>query len=261
MNRFGFWRRAASVTSGMLRHVLKFSVGWHKLLSSFVALLAIQLSACELVKYIRPDGVNATISWSQAGADFEPHISSACDSMISVESRDDCSSALRELFLAADLKLWNAIDGRNLTWQQRPPRELPEHLLRDFTMGGRVQHLHGYRSDAHSYRVAYSADDIAALIDNARARNVGAAYPQIDIRLFSSAARPLCENIPACNHRQPTIARHARVEQLSPHMRPCSGGCRPSRCHVGRARYRVRLHQAVVRERRHSPGCCIRSDG
>jgi hypothetical protein len=193
----------------MVRNASKYSFGWGSLLSCVAMMWAIQMSACETVRYLRPDGTNVTMLWSQAGADFEPHISSACTSMISAASRDQCSSALRHLFLAADLKLWNAIDGRNLTWQQRPPRELPGHLQNRFTMGGSLEHLRAYRCDSHSYRVAYSTDDITALIDKARARNAGTAYPQIDIRLFSSTApSPLQEHwqSPSTHHRSAMLA-------------------------------------------------------
>ena len=165
--------------------------GLHKLLVCIALLLpSLVVVECELVQRAGSNGLSASMEWSQAGADFEQHITHACADNVVFdavnESFEQCASAYRELFLAADLKLWNAIDGRNLTWEQRPLRVIPEHLVDQFAMGGRVQLLRSYRSDAQSPSLAFSSDDISALVDRARAREPGAAYPQVDRLLYSS---------------------------------------------------------------------------
>jgi hypothetical protein len=168
---------------------------------SFLVLMAtFRISSCELVQFTSPEGIRASIDWSVAGADFEPLISSACDG--SPAARAACASELRPAFLAADLKLWNAMDGRNVTWHERPARLMPQHLADQFTMGGRVQHLKFYRSDSLSPSYEYGSDDIAILIDKARARVPGKAYPNVDRHIYACrAALPPPHPLPSPIHK------------------------------------------------------------
>ncbi len=154
-------------------------------LKSFALLAMMHFSNCELVRYTALDGSTATMEWSTAGADFETHINEACTKVDGHASFDVCASKLRELFLAADLKLWNALDAKNFTWEQRPARSMPAHLVDQFTFGGKIQHLHWYRSDSGGPHPPYSSGDIDALIERARSRVPGSAYPHVDAGLFS----------------------------------------------------------------------------
>ena len=154
------------------------------------------------------------MDWSQAGADFEPHISVACAQPFGFDSFEQCASKLRESFLNADLKLWNAIEGRHVPWEQRPQRLMPAHLVDKFTMGGKVQHLRLYRSDSSVSGVAYGSNAIAALIQRARARVPGTAYPQVDHYLYSCAA-------PRTRHRVLRSCKCNADAELT--IRPCSG--------------------------------------
>jgi hypothetical protein len=158
-------------------------------LALLVLMATFRFSSCELVQFTSLEGIRASIDWSEAGADFEPLISSACAGNAAAPA--GCASDLLPAFLAADLKLWNAMDGRNLTWHERPVRLMPQHLVDQFTMGGRVQHLKFYRSDSWSPSYEYGSDDIAILIDKARARVPGKAYPNVDRHIYACKASPL----------------------------------------------------------------------
>ena len=125
------------------------------------------------------------MNWTTAGANFEPHIREVCTEVDGYASFDACAVKVRELFLAADLKLWNALDAKNLTWEQRPARSMPAHLVDHFTFGGKIQHLQWYRSDSGSPHPPYSSGEIDVLIDRARSRVPGSAYPHVDASLFS----------------------------------------------------------------------------
>jgi hypothetical protein len=154
-------------------------------LKSFALLAMMHFSTCELVQYAALDGFTATIDWTTAGANFEPHINEVCTEVDGYASFDVCAVQVRELFLAADLKLWNALDAKNLTWEQRPARSMPARLVDQFTFGGKIQHLHWYRSDSGSPHPPYSSGEIDVLIDRARSRVPGSAYPHVDASLFS----------------------------------------------------------------------------
>jgi len=147
----------------------------------------VRFSTCELVQFAALDGSIAKMSWSTAGADFEPYIIDACTHSTTrgLPHFDGCALELRKLFLAADLKLWNALDGKNLTWEQRPARSMPALLADQFTFGGKIQHLRSYRSDSGSNHRPYSNGEINALIEQARKRVPGSAYPEVDFHLYS----------------------------------------------------------------------------
>lgn len=141
------------------------------------------LSPGEVVRYTH-DGVTVDAAWNDAGADFQHSIDDVCSRF---EAFDSCASALLDDLLAADLRLWNARDGKNLTWAQRPPRLMPEHLRDRFTRSGTIQQLHSYTDQSQpncEIHQAYSGDEIDAFIDRVRARAYGPSYPEVDYYIY-----------------------------------------------------------------------------
>jgi hypothetical protein len=130
------------------------------------------------------DGASHFASWDNAGADFQPTIDAACSQFAAFDS---CATALLDALIAADLRLWNARDGKNLTWQQRPPRLMPQHLQDKFTLGGAVDQLQSYTDQSQpgcEIHQEYSSDDIAAFIDKVRSRAYGPSYPEVDYHIY-----------------------------------------------------------------------------
>jgi hypothetical protein len=140
-------------------------------------------SSGEVVRYTH-DGVSVDAAWNDAGADFQQSIDDVCSHF---EAFDSCASALLDDLLAADLRLWNARDGKNLTWAQRPPRLMPEHLRDRFTRSGTIQQLHSYTDQSQpncEIHQAYSGDEIDGFIDRVRARAYGPSYPEVDFYIY-----------------------------------------------------------------------------
>ena len=143
-------------------------------------------SNVELVRFSHK-GVVGQALWSEAGADFQPTINDVCSRFKRHNAYDACAATLREAILAADLKLWNARDGKELTWDQRPPRLMPAHLESNFTLGGGIQHLRSYTDQSQEgcdIHRPYSSEEITELVETARARRYGPSYPHVDLNIF-----------------------------------------------------------------------------
>jgi hypothetical protein len=203
----------------------------------FLFLLA-HVSHCEVVRHsLHASSVD--IAWDEAGADFQPAIRGACSRYENVDAYDACAGALLDELLAADLKLWNARDGKNLTWQQRPPRLMPSHLQENFTLAGAIQVLQSYTDQSQpgcEIHQSYSSDDIALFVDQARANRYGPSYPEVDFHIYQRESATL----PHARQQQPPSSHIGIDDQRS--RRGWGVGFL-----FRRSRYRVRLHQAVVR--------------
>lgn len=141
------------------------------------------LSPGEVVRFTH-DGVSVDTAWNEAGADFQQSLDDVCSHF---EAFDSCASALLDHLLAADLRLWNARDGKNLTWAQRPPRLMPEHMRDRFTRSGTIQQLQSYTDQSQpncEIHQAYSGDEIDGFINRVRARAYGPSYPEVDFYIY-----------------------------------------------------------------------------
>lgn len=155
-----------------------------------VALFALLLPAClphgEVVRYTH-NGASVSAPWNEAGADFQPAINDACSQFQAQDAHEDCAKSLLDDLLAADLRLWNARDGKNLTWQQRPLRLMPAHLQERFTHAGQIQHLRSYTDQSQpgcDIHQPYASGDIAVFIETARAARYGPSYPEVDFHIY-----------------------------------------------------------------------------
>ena len=164
-------------------------------LLALASMLACVPRACssngEVVRFAH-NGVSGEALWSEAGADFQPTISDVCSKFERHNAYDACAATVREAILAADLKLWNARDGKELTWEQRPPRVMPAHLEGNFTLGGSIQHLRSYTDQSQAgcdIHRPYDSDEIASLVDTARAHRHGPSYPHVDLNILQCRAR------------------------------------------------------------------------
>jgi hypothetical protein len=155
-----------------------------------VALFTLLLPAClahgEVVRFTH-NGVSVSAPWNEAGGDFQPAIEKACSQFQAHSAYENCAKILLNDLLAADLRLWNARDGKNLTWLQRPLRLMPTHLQDRFTHEGKIQHLRSYTDQSQpgcDIHQPYASDDIELFIETVRAQRYGPSYPEVDFHIY-----------------------------------------------------------------------------
>ena len=100
-----------------------------------------------------------------------------------------CFDSLLEQLLQQELQFFNARDGKDLTWQQRPLRFLSEDAAAEYTHG-HAEVLDVYRDDSQTqYYRPYDAASINVLIDRARDLLPGTNYRDIDALLYEALAK------------------------------------------------------------------------
>ena len=106
-----------------------------------------------------------------------------------LRARDGCFDFLLQQLLQQELQYFNARDGKDLTWQQRPLRFLSEAAAAEYTLGHAAELLDVYRDDSQTqYYRPYDAASINVLIERARHRLPGTNYRDIDALLYQALA-------------------------------------------------------------------------
>ncbi len=108
-------------------------------------------------------------------------------------ARDDealaCIASVKDQILLQELQYFNARDGKNLTWQQRPVRFLSDETAADYTRGF-AEVLDVYRDDSQTqYYRPYDAASINVLISRAGSMLPGTNYPDVDALIYNALAK------------------------------------------------------------------------
>lgn len=112
----------------------------------------------------------------------------ACDALAAYDQNACVSSVLQQL-LEHELGYFNARDGKNLSWLQRPLRFLSDDAAAEYTQSV-AEVLDVYRDDSQTqYYRPYDAAAIDVLISRASSRLPGTNYPDIDALLYDALSK------------------------------------------------------------------------
>ena len=112
----------------------------------------------------------------------------ACDAL-AADDHDLCTGAVLEQLLQHELSYYNARDGKNLSWLQRPPRFLSDNTAAEYTVSV-AEVLDVYRDDSQTqYYRPYDAAAIDVLVSRASSRLPGTNYPDIDALLYGALSK------------------------------------------------------------------------
>jgi hypothetical protein len=139
--------------------------------------------------------VELTLAWGKAqlqfnhtpGMSVRDVVDDVCDALSAAGDRGCLDSVLHQI-LAQELRYFNERDGKNLTWDQRPPRFLSDSDAGAYTQG-QAEVLDVYRDDSQTqYYRPYDQPSIEVLIARARSLLPGTNYRDIDALIYDSLA-------------------------------------------------------------------------
>lgn len=111
-----------------------------------------------------------------------------CDAF-SAAGDSGCVDAALQQLLEQELRYFNERDGKNLTWEDRPPRFLHDESANAYTQG-RAEVLDVYRDDSQTqYYRPYDAPSIDVLVARARSLLPGTNYRDIDALIYHALAK------------------------------------------------------------------------
>ena len=111
-----------------------------------------------------------------------------CDAFAAADD-ESCLQYVLDQLLLQELRYFNARDGKNLTWGERPPRFLRDDAAGEYTQG-HAEVLDVYRDDSQTqYYRPYDEASINVLIGRARRLLPGTNYRDIDALIYDALVK------------------------------------------------------------------------